>query len=94
MASISRIPQFVIKASKAIVTASIRGWSTFKACTQDLSYSTVVLYRDHEGLGIFSGPKLSPQNQLDICFLALWEYWLGLAKPKNACLQINPRPFH
>ena len=28
-------------------------------------------------------PKLSPQNQLDICFLTVWEYWLGLAKPKN-----------
>jgi len=27
--------------------------------------------------------KLSPQNQLDIYFLALWEYWLGLAKYKN-----------
>ena len=26
---------------------------------------------------------LSPQNQLDIYFLTLWEYWLGLAKPKN-----------
>ena len=44
-----------------------------------LSYSTVVLYI---GIGDF-GPKLSPQNQLDICFLALWEYWLGLAKPKS-----------
>ena len=26
------------------------------------------------------GPRLSPQNQLDIYFLTLWEYWLGLAK--------------
>ena len=29
------------------------------------------------------GQKLSPQNQLDIYFLTLWEHWLGLAKPKN-----------
>jgi len=47
-----------------------------------LSYSTVVLY-----IGIMKvwgfWFELSPQNQLDICFLALWEYWLGLPKPKN-----------
>ena len=36
------------------------------------------------------GPKLSPQNQLDIYFLTFWEHWLGIAKPKNKCLQINP----
>ena len=29
------------------------------------------------------GPKLSPQNQLDFCFLTVWEYWLGIAKPKD-----------
>ena len=39
------------------------------------------IYRDHEGFGDF-GLKLSPQNQLDIYFLTLQEYWLGIAKPK------------
>ena len=34
------------------------------------------------GFGDF-GPKLSLQNQLDICFLTVWEHWLGIAKPKN-----------
>jgi len=34
-------------------------------------------------LGDF-GQKLSPQNQLDICFLTVWEQdWLGMAKLKN-----------
>ena len=33
-------------------------------------------------LGDF-GPKLLPQNQLDIYFLTVWEHWLGIAKPKN-----------
>ena len=28
-------------------------------------------------------PEIITQNQLDIYFLTLWEYWLGLAKPKN-----------
>ena len=27
--------------------------------------------------------KLSPQNQLDIYFLTVKKYWLGIAKPKN-----------
>jgi len=37
------------------------------------------------------GPKLSPQNQLDIYFLTVWEYWLGMAKPKNVFRSIlNP----
>jgi len=49
-------------------------------CT--ISYSTVVLY-----IGIMKvwgfGPKLSPLNQLDICFPTVWEYWLGIAKPKS-----------
>ena len=60
-----------------------------------VSYSMVVLYtvyiyRDHEGLGILA-QKLSPQNQLDIYFLTLWEHWLGIAKPKNVFRSIlNP----
>ena len=36
-------------------------------------------------------PKLSSQNQLDIYFLTVWEYWLGIAKPKNVLKSIlNP----
>ena len=29
------------------------------------------------------GPKLLPQNQLDIYLLTVREYWLGTAKSKN-----------
>ena len=37
------------------------------------------------------GSKLSPQNQLDIYFLTLLEYFLGIAKPKNVFRSIvNP----
>jgi len=39
----------------------------------------------------YFGPKLSPQNQLDIYFLTVWEYWLGIAKLKNVFRSIlNP----
>jgi len=34
------------------------------------------------------GLKLLPQNQLDIYFLAVGKYLLGIAKPKNVF--INP----
>jgi len=47
-----------------------------------ISYSTVVLFIGIKKVGDF-GPKLSSQNQLDIYFLRVWEYWLGIAKPKN-----------
>jgi len=41
------------------------------------------------------GPKLSPQNQLEIYFLTVWEYWLGIAKPKNVFrLILNPSDKH
>ena len=32
------------------------------------------------------------QNLPQISFLTVWQYWLGIAKPKK-CLQINPKPF-
>ena len=60
-------------------------------CTPNTSVScTVVLYIGIMKFGDF-GQKLSPQNQLDIYFLTHWEYWLGLAKPKNVFRSIlNP----
>jgi len=40
-------------------------------------------------------PRIISQNQLDICFLTVWEYWLGIAKPKdvfrstlNCCIEL------
>ena len=40
---------------------------------------------------LVNSPKISPQNQLDIYFLRVWENWLGLAKPKNVFRSIlNP----
>ena len=36
-------------------------------------------------------PKIITQNQLEIYFLTLWEYLLGIAKPKNVFRSIlNP----
>ena len=49
---------------------------------QCIKYGSTI-YRDHEGMDGDFGPKLSPQYQLDICFLTVWECWLGIAKPKN-----------
>ena len=54
------------------------------------SYSTVVLY-----IGIMKvrgfWPQIITQNQLDIYFLTVWEYFLGIAKPKNIFRSIlNP----
>jgi len=31
---------------------------------------------------VFS-PKYHPKNQPDISFSVVWQYWLGIAKPKN-----------
>ena len=53
-----------------------------KSVRKQISICTVVLYMGSWRLGDF-GPKLSSQNQLDICFLTAWEHWLGIAKPKN-----------
>ena len=43
-----------------------------------------------QGQGILA-PNYYPKNQFDIYFLTVWEYWLGIAKPKNVFRSIlNP----
>ena len=37
-----------------------------------------------------SGPKILPQNQLNIYILTVEKYWLGKAKPKNVFRLIPP----
>ena len=77
-------------ASLATISDVFQEFLVIHKLNNTVSYSTVVLY-----IGIMKvrgfWPKLSPQNQLDIYFLTLWEYWLGLAKPKNVFRSIlNP----
>ena len=43
----------------------------------------VASYRDDGSKEISVPNYLSPQNQLDIYFLKVWEHWLGIAKSKN-----------
>ena len=53
-----------------------------------MSYSRVVLYiRDHEGLDFLT--KNITQNQLNNTFLAPWQHWLGINKPKSAFIYYN-----
>ena len=48
-----------------------------------MTYSTVVtIYLESWKFGVF-GPKISPKNQPHISFSIVWQYWFGIAKPKN-----------
>ena len=56
--------------------------------THLLQYSTVVVYRDHEGLG-FLEPKYHPKASLIFTLENL-----GRIGQAQKCLQINHKPFH
>ena len=58
-----------------------------------LLYSTVVLYKNIIKVRDF-GPKLSPQNHLDIYILSDCLWVLVRHNQVWKCLQINPKPFH
>ena len=58
-------------------------WMTSLKLFESRNKKYVLLLQLYIGIMKDFGLKLSPKNQLDIYFLTLWEYWLGLAKPKN-----------
>ena len=60
-------------------------------CFTGYTDSTVTSYST-EIMKVF--PKISAQNQPNICFVTHRQDWLGIAKNTQKRLQISHKPFH